>query len=122
MGRKGKANPFAAKKRQRRENVSFKLLEIIVKGDTTHHHKLEFRFVYMCFFFTLQQQGKPERQAEPYPEIIRDNPAFLKYYNMQNICADEAEWEQFLTSIRDNLPATFRVTGFKVGHCEKLGS
>lgn len=76
----------------------------------------------MCFFSTLQQQGKPERQAEPYPEIIRDNPAFLKYYNMQNICADEAEWEQFLTSIRDNLPATFRVTGFKVGHCEKLGS
>nr|XP_013100653.1 unnamed protein product [Stomoxys calcitrans] len=79
MGRKGKANPFAAKKRQRREN-----------------------------------KDKPaERQHEPYEEIVRDNAAFLKYYNMQNICVDDGEWQQFLTSIRANLPATFRVTGFK---------
>uniref|UniRef100_A0A1I8MXI6 tRNA (cytosine(34)-C(5))-methyltransferase n=1 Tax=Musca domestica TaxID=7370 RepID=A0A1I8MXI6_MUSDO len=78
MGRKGKANPFAAKKRQRREN-----------------------------------QGKDTRPQGPYEEIVRDNEAFLKYYHMQNICADEQEWQQFLASIRDNLPATFRVTGFK---------
>jgi len=32
---------------------------------------------------------------------------------LQKICASEEEWSQFLESIRDNLPTTFRVTGFK---------
>ncbi|XP_030568821.1 tRNA (cytosine(34)-C(5))-methyltransferase [Drosophila novamexicana] len=56
---------------------------------------------------------RPDRRAEPYKEIERDNASFIKYYHLQNICANEEEWTQFLASIRDNLPTTFRVTGFK---------
>ncbi|XP_030382106.1 tRNA (cytosine(34)-C(5))-methyltransferase [Scaptodrosophila lebanonensis] len=57
--------------------------------------------------------GGPDRRAEPYQEITRDNAAFIKYYNIQQICATEEEWTQFLSTIRENLPTTFRVTGFK---------
>jgi len=38
---------------------------------------------------------------------------FVKYYKEQNICQNEKEWEIFFSAIRENLPATFRVTGFK---------
>ncbi|XP_004530450.1 tRNA (cytosine(34)-C(5))-methyltransferase [Ceratitis capitata] len=80
MGRNRKSNPFAAKKRQKREN----------QGVDT----------------------RPVRQ-EPYEDIKRENAAFIKYYQLQSICADENEWEQFLAKIRENLPVTFRVTGFR---------
>lgn len=62
---------------------------------------------------TLQGAPLPDRRSEPYKEIERDNAFFVKYYHMQRICATEEEWQQFLTTIRDNLPTTFRVTGFK---------
>ncbi|ALC49271.1 Nsun2 [Drosophila busckii] len=80
MARGKKQNPFAARKRQKRENGG---------------------------------NERPDRRAEPYQEIQRDNEFFIKYYHLQNICANEQEWEQFLASIRNNLPTTFRVTGFK---------
>ncbi|KAI8036204.1 tRNA (cytosine(34)-C(5))-methyltransferase [Drosophila gunungcola] len=79
MGRNKKQNPFAARKRQKRENGP----------------------------------ERPDRRALPYEEIKRDNAFFIKYYHLQKICASEEEWTQFLDSIRDNLPTTFRVTGFK---------
>ncbi|XP_017101570.2 tRNA (cytosine(34)-C(5))-methyltransferase [Drosophila bipectinata] len=79
MGRNKKGNPFAARKRQKRENGP----------------------------------ERPDRRALPYEEIKRDNAFFIKYYNLQKICATEEEWAQFLESIRDNLPTTFRVTGFR---------
>ncbi|TMW54147.1 hypothetical protein DOY81_000731 [Sarcophaga bullata] len=53
--------------------------------------------------------GKSSRIAGPYPDIVRNNAAFTKNNNMENICADEEELERFLVGIRDNLPATFRV-------------
>ncbi|EDV92260.1 tRNA (cytosine(34)-C(5))-methyltransferase [Drosophila grimshawi] len=56
---------------------------------------------------------RPDRRAEPYKEIERDNAFFIKYYHLQKICDTEEEWTQFLAKIRDNLPTTFRVTGFK---------
>ncbi|KAH8380926.1 tRNA (cytosine(34)-C(5))-methyltransferase [Drosophila serrata] len=79
MPRVKKQNPFAARKRQKRENGP----------------------------------PQPDRRALPYEEIKRDNAFFIKYYDLQKICSTEDEWVQFLTSIRDNLPTTFRVTGFK---------
>ncbi|XP_068154387.1 tRNA (cytosine(34)-C(5))-methyltransferase [Drosophila tropicalis] len=79
MARGKKQNPFAARKRQKRENG----------------------------------HERPDRRSQPYEEIKRDNPFFIKYYNLQKICATEDEWSQFLACIRDNLPTTFRVTGFK---------
>ncbi|XP_037935089.1 tRNA (cytosine(34)-C(5))-methyltransferase [Teleopsis dalmanni] len=82
MARGRKQNPFAAKKRQKRELATAK-------------------------------DPRPERRAEPYEEIKRENEKFVKYYHTQNICATEEEWELFLNAIRNNLPTTFRVTGFK---------
>ncbi|KAH8273510.1 hypothetical protein KR018_009055 [Drosophila ironensis] len=79
MGRNKKGNPFAARKRQKRENAP----------------------------------ERPDRRALPYEDIKRDNAFFIKYYHLQKICASEEEWSQFLDSIRDNLPTTFRVTGFR---------
>lgn len=64
-------------------------------------------------FFSQGAPERPDRRAEPYKEIERDNASFIKYYHLQKICATEEEWTQFLASIRDNLPTTFRVTGFK---------
>ncbi|XP_062139291.1 tRNA (cytosine(34)-C(5))-methyltransferase [Drosophila sulfurigaster albostrigata] len=78
MARGKKQNPFAARKRQKREIGN-----------------------------------PPDRRSEPYKEIERDNACFIKYYQLQRICANEEEWRQFLEKIRDNLPVTFRVTGFK---------
>ncbi|KAM8719554.1 hypothetical protein ACLKA7_005742 [Drosophila subpalustris] len=78
MARGKKQNPFAARKRQKREIGN-----------------------------------PPDRRSEPYKEIERDNACFIKYYQMQQICASAEEWQQFLAKIRDNLPVTFRVTGFK---------
>ncbi|XP_034489569.1 tRNA (cytosine(34)-C(5))-methyltransferase [Drosophila innubila] len=78
MARGKKQNPFAARKRQKREIGN-----------------------------------PPDRRSEPYKEIERDNAFFIKYYQMQRICENEQEWTQFLEKIRDNLPVTFRVTGFK---------
>lgn len=60
-----------------------------------------------------QRPEKPDRRSEPYKEIVRENEAFDKYYKAQNICKDKDEWSKFLAAIKDNLPTTFRVTGFK---------
>ncbi|XP_037885919.1 tRNA (cytosine(34)-C(5))-methyltransferase isoform X2 [Glossina fuscipes] len=79
MGRKNKQNPFAAKKRQKKEQLA----------------------------------SGTDRRTEPYEEIKRDNEKFEKYYRLQNICSDAAEWQQFSVTIRENLPSAFRVTGFK---------
>ncbi|XP_055842967.1 tRNA (cytosine(34)-C(5))-methyltransferase [Episyrphus balteatus] len=73
-----KQNPFAAKKRNKR-----------------------------------QMADKPDKRSEPYKEIVRENESFDKYYKVQKICKDEVEWSKFLAAIKDNLPTTFRVTGFK---------
>lgn len=54
----------------------------------------------------------PDRRSEPYLEIVRENESFYKYYKAQKICSTD-EWDTFLTKLRDNLPTTFRVTGFK---------
>ncbi|CAD7086913.1 unnamed protein product [Hermetia illucens] len=54
--------------------------------------------------------GRPDRRSEPYVEIVRENELFCKYYKAQNICGSD-EWESFLTTLRTDLPTTFRVTG-----------
>lgn len=59
---------------------------------------------------TQQQQPKSDPRSEPYIEIVRDNEAFVTYYKRQKVCP-ENEFEQFLESIRADLPTTFRITG-----------
>lgn len=53
---------------------------------------------------------RPDRRAEPYPEIVRENEGFEKYYKHQRICPDD-QWDEFIAAIRADLPTTFRITG-----------
>ncbi|XP_065913229.1 RNA cytosine-C(5)-methyltransferase NSUN2-like isoform X2 [Dysidea avara] len=45
-----------------------------------------------------------------YKEIIKENPLFEKYYKEQRLVLD-AEWDQFMSILRQELPSTFRITG-----------
>ncbi|XP_075396966.1 RNA cytosine C(5)-methyltransferase NSUN2 [Tenrec ecaudatus] len=58
-----------------------------------------------------------------YPEIIKENKLFEHYYQELKI-VPEGEWEQFMGALREPLPATLRITGYKshakeILHCLK---
>lgn len=47
-----------------------------------------------------------------YPEIVKENKLFEHYYQELKI-VPEGEWDQFMESLREPLPATLRITGYK---------
>lgn len=47
-----------------------------------------------------------------YSDIIKENPDFEKYYKTQKIVPPE-EWDVFMETLRESLPATFRITGYR---------
>ncbi|KAM4027069.1 RNA cytosine C(5)-methyltransferase NSUN2 [Anomaloglossus baeobatrachus] len=58
-----------------------------------------------------------------YAEIIKENKLFEQYYQELKI-VPEGEWEQFMSAMREPLPATIRITGYKshakeILHCLK---
>ncbi|KAM4687972.1 RNA cytosine C(5)-methyltransferase NSUN2 [Discoglossus pictus] len=58
-----------------------------------------------------------------YPEIIKENKLFEHYYQELKLVPD-GEWEQFMSALREPLPATIRITGYKshakeILHCLK---
>ncbi|XP_029445861.1 tRNA (cytosine(34)-C(5))-methyltransferase isoform X1 [Rhinatrema bivittatum] len=58
-----------------------------------------------------------------YPEIIKENKLFEHYYQELKI-VPEGEWDQFMEALREPLPATIRITGYKshakeILHCLK---
>ncbi|XP_036752630.2 RNA cytosine C(5)-methyltransferase NSUN2 [Manis pentadactyla] len=58
-----------------------------------------------------------------YPEIVKENKLFEHYYQELKI-VPEGEWDQFMEALRDPLPATLRITGYKshakeILHCLK---
>ncbi|KAM5157449.1 RNA cytosine C(5)-methyltransferase NSUN2 isoform 1-T2 [Mantella aurantiaca] len=58
-----------------------------------------------------------------YAEIIKENKLFEHYYQELKI-VPEGEWEQFMSALREPLPATIRITGYKshakeILHCLK---
>lgn len=55
------------------------------------------------------EEKKEERK--PYKSIIRENDAFIQYYTQQKICPDE--WDQFIESMKTDLPSSFRITASK---------
>lgn len=64
-----------------------------------------------------QKEGKPKKPAvrpdtrgEGYAEIRKENEKFVKYYQHQKVCPD-GEWDQFLETLRADLPTTFRISG-----------
>ncbi|CAH0552098.1 unnamed protein product [Brassicogethes aeneus] len=62
-----------------------------------------------------KQDQKPQENADtrkPYMDIVRENEKFVEYYRTIGICKEE-EYDQFITSMKTDLPATFRITGSK---------
>ncbi|XP_042319859.1 RNA cytosine C(5)-methyltransferase NSUN2 isoform X1 [Sceloporus undulatus] len=58
-----------------------------------------------------------------YPEIVKENALFEHYYGTLGI-VPQAEWESFMAALREPLPATLRITGYKshakeILHCLK---
>uniref|UniRef100_A0A8C1A059 tRNA (cytosine(34)-C(5))-methyltransferase n=1 Tax=Castor canadensis TaxID=51338 RepID=A0A8C1A059_CASCN len=58
-----------------------------------------------------------------YPEIVKENKLFEHYYQELKI-VPEGEWDQFMDALREPLPATLRITGYKshakeILHCLK---
>lgn len=47
-----------------------------------------------------------------YPEIVKENELFERYYREQRIVPD-GEWDAFMAALREPLPATLRITGYK---------
>ncbi|KAJ8273145.1 hypothetical protein GJAV_G00098010 [Gymnothorax javanicus] len=76
------------------------------------------------------RNGTPERRTRDnagwgagYSEIIKENKLFEHYYQEQKI-VPEGEFEQFMEAMREPLPATIRITGYKshakeILHCLK---
>uniref|UniRef100_A0A671DXH1 tRNA (cytosine(34)-C(5))-methyltransferase n=2 Tax=Rhinolophus ferrumequinum TaxID=59479 RepID=A0A671DXH1_RHIFE len=58
-----------------------------------------------------------------YPEIVKENKLFERFYQELKI-VPEGEWDQFMEALREPLPATLRITGYKshakeILHCLK---
>ncbi|OXB70346.1 UNVERIFIED_CONTAM: hypothetical protein H355_012537 [Colinus virginianus] len=64
--------------------------------------------------------GDREGWAGGYPEIVKENELFERYYREQRIVPD-GEWDAFMAALREPLPATLRITGYKreILHCLK---
>lgn len=56
--------------------------------------------------------GPLQGWAGGYPEIVKENALFERYYAALRI-VPEGEWEPFMAALREPLPATFRITGYK---------
>ncbi|XP_073443970.1 RNA cytosine C(5)-methyltransferase NSUN2 [Dendrobates tinctorius] len=73
-----------------------------------------------------EERRKAREQAaweSGYAEIIKENKLFEHYYQELQI-VPEGEWEQFMSAMREPLPATIRITGYKshakeILHCLK---
>jgi len=57
----------------------------------------------------VDESGRPIRGAG-YEDIIKENKLFEEFYKKQGV-VPESEWDQFMATLRDPLPASFRVTG-----------
>ncbi|XP_066435306.1 RNA cytosine C(5)-methyltransferase NSUN2 [Eleutherodactylus coqui] len=73
-----------------------------------------------------EQRRRAREQAaweSGYTEIVKENELFERYYQELKIVPD-GEWEPFMAAMREPLPATIRITGYKshakeILHCLK---
>lgn len=70
---------------------------------------------YLNFVLAMSKSEKKSTTGirKPYMEIVRENEQLLKYYKLQKLVDSEEEWQELLEILRSDLPACFRVTGFK---------
>ncbi|KAL3287618.1 hypothetical protein HHI36_002087 [Cryptolaemus montrouzieri] len=65
-----------------------------------------------------KNQPQNSQDRKPYNDIIKENEKFIQYYKIQKVCPDE-EFDEFITCLKTDLPATFRITGSK-GEAKKM--
>uniref|UniRef100_A0A8C0J6C7 tRNA (cytosine(34)-C(5))-methyltransferase n=1 Tax=Chelonoidis abingdonii TaxID=106734 RepID=A0A8C0J6C7_CHEAB len=63
-------------------------------------------------------QGREQGWEGGYPEIVKENALFERYYRELRI-VPEGEWEPFMAALREPLPATLRITGYK-SHAKEI--
>ena len=60
-----------------------------------------------------KRKGGEQARAKPgYVHVVRENPNYEEYYKKQGI-VPEGEWDSFMAILKEDLPATFRITGSK---------
>ncbi|CAD6234356.1 GSCOCG00001847001-RA-CDS [Cotesia congregata] len=57
-----------------------------------------------------ENSGQFKKSLGRYNDIVRENKDFETYYKAQNVIPDD-QWDAFITTIRENLPSAFRITG-----------
>ena len=60
--------------------------------------------------------NKNKREAgQPgnYKDIVRENEMYAKFFGKQKLCSDEKELALMVDTMKQDLPASFRVTGFR---------
>uniref|UniRef100_A0A8C3J1B6 tRNA (cytosine(34)-C(5))-methyltransferase n=1 Tax=Calidris pygmaea TaxID=425635 RepID=A0A8C3J1B6_9CHAR len=67
--------------------------------------------------------GRFQGWAGGYPEIVKENELFERYYRELGI-VPAGEWDDFMAALREPLPATLRITGYRshakeILHCLK---
>ncbi|CAF4011319.1 unnamed protein product [Rotaria sp. Silwood2] len=63
---------------------------------------------------TNEDQTTPDDQprVNKYEDIVKENALLEKYYKAMHLVPDD-EWDAFLAALKEPLPVTFRVTGFR---------
>ncbi|CAF0962405.1 unnamed protein product [Rotaria sordida] len=63
---------------------------------------------------TNEDQTTPNDRprVNKYEDIVKENALFEKYYKAMNLVPDD-EWDAFLSALKEPLPVTFRVAGFR---------
>lgn len=57
--------------------------------------------------------GRHENRGAGYKALVRENEMFMLFYKKQKICKDAAEFEEMICSLKQDLPASFRITGYR---------
>ncbi|KAJ1658433.1 tRNA (cytosine-5-)-methyltransferase ncl1 [Dispira simplex] len=58
-----------------------------------------------------KERGTWNKDFKPITELEKSNEIFEKYYKAQNLLNGEAEWGQFMATLRVMLPTAFRIMG-----------
>lgn len=85
----------------------------------------------------VQADDNAQKERKPYLDIVKENDKFIEYYKVikiiytahcvlsldctfqtQKVCP-ENEWDSFISSLKTDLPATFRITGSK-GEAQRM--
>ena len=66
-----------------------------------------------------EKDGRGERRKPAYEDVVKKNDAYEAYYKLQKIVPVE-EWDSFMETLRDDLPAAFRITSYFGGQAKAL--